>query len=39
MDLLPEFKVQVCPECGEPVVPCNLCPLLEESKCDVLNAH
>ena len=34
VDLLPEFKVQVCPECGEPVVPCNLCPLLEESKCD-----
>lgn len=34
VDLLPELKVQVCPECGEPVVPCNLCPLLEESRCD-----
>ena len=34
VDLLPEFKVQVCPECGEPVVPCSLCPLLEEGKND-----
>lgn len=31
--LLNEFKVQKCPECGEYIVPCNLCPLLGENKC------
>ena len=34
VDLLPEFKVQVCPTCGNPIVPCTLCPLLEEGKHD-----
>lgn len=29
-----EFKVQICPECGKAIVPCNLCPLLAENKCN-----
>lgn len=31
--LTDEFKVQICPECGKYIVPCNLCPLLVENKC------
>lgn len=30
--LLSEFKVQVCPVCGNPIVPCILCPLLDDDK-------
>lgn len=33
VDLLNEFKVQFCPSCGKAIVPCNICPLLEENKC------
>ena len=25
VELKTEFKVQVCPSCGKPIVPCNLC--------------
>ena len=28
-----DFKVQICPNCGKHIVPCNLCPLLEENRC------
>lgn len=28
-----EFKVQICPECGKYIVPCNICPLLADGKC------
>ena len=28
-----EFKVQICPNCGSPIVPCSICPLLANGKC------
>lgn len=34
VELENEFKVQKCPECGMYIVPCNLCPLLEQNNCN-----
>lgn len=35
VELINEFKVQICPNCGKYIVACSLCPLLEENKCQV----
>lgn len=36
VELSNEFKVQICPNCGKHIVPCNLCPLLAEGNCQGL---
>lgn len=33
VELVNEFKVQICPKCGKAIVPCNICPFNSQGKC------